>query len=194
MGALHPAISDAIRAFIEAQHLFFVATATAEGRINLSPKGMDSFRVMGANQAAFLNFTGSGNETAAHLLADANANQPSGGRITIMFCSFDAKPKILRLYGRGVAIHAEEAGWKESIALFPHFQTHPGVRQVIRIDVESVLESCGFAVPQYTYVAERDKLLTWAEKSGAEGVAAYQRKRNAISLDGLATRAETEPE
>ena len=165
------------RAFIAAQALFFVATAPDEGRINLSPKGLDgTFVVLGPNQVAFLNLTGSGNETAAHLLRD--------DRITIMFCAFVGAPKILRLYGRGRAVHRRDGEWAD---LVTHFQSYPGMRQIVVVDVDSVNSSCGFAVPLMDLQGQRPLLTDWAEKKGAEGIAQYQRDKNAASFDGFPT-------
>lgn len=160
--------------FIEAQHMFFVATGTAAGRINLSPKGMDTFRVLSEREAAYLDLTGSGNETAAHLRHD--------GRITVMFCSFTAKPLILRVYGRGRVILPDDAAWPEAARAFPALA---GQRQIISISVESAQTSCGFAVPMYDLVRERNGLVEWAQKKGENGLRQYRRKNNLTSIDGL---------
>ena len=177
MARFYPQLEDSHRAFIAAQHLFFTATATAGGRINLSPKGMDSLRVLDPRRVAYLDLTGSGNETAAHLGHD--------GRITLMFCSFDTDPLILRLYGRGRAVRRQDPAWA---GLRPQFPDLPGERQLIVIDVESVQTSCGYAVPRYDYRGERDTLARWAEKKGAAGLLDYWREKNTLSIDGLPTR------
>jgi hypothetical protein len=176
MAKFYQEITDELQAFISTQHLFFVATAAQNGRINLSPKGLDSFRVLNANQVAFMNLTGSGNETAAHLAAD--------GRLTIMFCSFAEKPLILRLYGNGRAIHRQEAKWTEFAPLFPQA---PGNRNIILMDVEAVQTSCGFAVPLYEYQDDRDLLTQWAENRGMAGLQRYWSEKNQVSIDGLPT-------
>ena len=170
-------ITDEHKAFIAAQPMFFVATAPDEGRINLSPKGLDgSFAVIGPNRVAFLNLTGSGNETAAHLLRD--------DRVTIMFCAFAGAPKILRLYGRGRAVHARDPEWEDLLSLF---SAYPAVRQVVVVDVDSVNTSCGFGVPLMALQGQRTMLPEWAERKGPEGIERYQREKNAISFDGYPT-------
>lgn len=176
MARFYPALDSKHRAFIAAQKLFFAATGTATSRLNLSPKGMDSLRVLTATRIAWLDLTGSGNETAAHLKHD--------GRLTLMWCSFDADPLILRAYGRGHAVHRQDAGWA---ALRSHFPALPGERQLIVLDIDSVQTSCGYAVPTYTYTGERDTLARWAEKKGPAGLVDYWRERNQVSIDGLAT-------
>ncbi|WP_420630331.1 pyridoxamine 5'-phosphate oxidase family protein [Candidatus Leptofilum sp.] len=176
MAKFYEALSEDLQAFIAAQHMFFVATAPANGRINLSPKGLDCFRIINANQVAFMNLTGSGNETAAHLAAD--------GRLTIMFCSFAGKPLILRLYGTGRAIHQQDAEWVDYVPLFP---PAPNNRNIILMDIESVQSSCGFAVPLYDYRGDRDLLLRWAENRCEEGVQRYWVEKNQASIDGLPT-------
>ena len=176
MARFYAALDDKHRSFIAAQKLFFTATAPSDGRINLSPKGMDSLRVIDAHCVAYLDLTGSGNETAAHLKHD--------GRITMMFCSFDADPLILRLYGRGRVIRRQDAGWA---AWRPHFVSLPAERQIIVLDIESVQTSCGYAVPQFEYRGEREVLMRWAEKKGTLGLLEYWREKNQASIDGLAT-------
>jgi hypothetical protein len=176
MARFYPALDDKHRAFIVAQKLFFTASGTADSRLNLSPKGMDSLRVLDAKRVAYLDLTGSGNETAAHMAHD--------GRMTLMWCSFDADPLILRLYGRGRAVRRQDAEWS---ALRHHFPTLPGERQLIVLDIESVQTSCGYAVPMYTYKGERDTLARWAEKKGVVGLLDYWREKNQVSIDGLPT-------
>lgn len=162
--------------FIAEQKLFFVGTATAESRINVSPKGMDAFRVLGPNRVAWLNVTGSGNETSAHIQED--------GRMTVMFCAFTGKPVILRLYGRATVIHPYDIEWAE---LYAHFPSIPGARQVFDMNVDLVQSSCGMGVPFYDYVEEREQLTTWATKQGEEGVSDYWKQKNQLSLDGKPT-------
>jgi hypothetical protein len=176
MARFHPSLDDRLRHFILAQKIFFTATGTAGSRINLSPKGMDSLRVLSATRVAYLDLTGSGNETAAHLRHD--------GRMTLMVCSFDADPLIVRLYGRGRAVRRQDAEWGE---LRRHFPALPGERQLIVLDVESVQTSCGYAVPMYRYTGERDTLARWAEKKGNPGLLDYWREKNQVSIDGLPT-------
>ena len=174
MGKFFSELAPGHQEFIQNQQIFFVATAPKEGRINLSPKGYQSFLVLGPNQVAFVNLVGSGNETAAHLKHD--------GRMTLMWCSFDADPLILRLYGRGRAVRRQDAAWGE---LHAHFPALPGERQLIVLDIESVQTSCGYAVPMYSYTGERDTLARWAEKKGVVGLLDYWRDKNQISIDGL---------
>ena len=176
MARFYAALEDKHRSFIAAQKLFFTATAPSDARINLSPKGMDSLRVIGAQCVAYLDLTGSGNETGAHLKHD--------GRMTMMFCSFDADPLILRLYGRGRVVRRQDAGWA---AWRAHFPALPGERQIIVLDIQSVQTSCGYAVPRYDYRGERDTLMRWAEKKGTLGLLEYWREKNQTSIDGLAT-------
>jgi len=176
MARFYPALEDKHRDFIAVQKLFFTATAPAEGRINLSPKGMDSLRVLDSKRVAYLDLTGSGNETAAHLRHD--------GRMTLMFCSFGAEPLILRLYGRGQTVRRQDAAWAE---FRRHFPALPGERQLIVLDIDSVQTSCGYAVPLFDYRGERDTLARWAEKKGPTGLLDYWREKNAISIDGLPT-------
>ena len=174
MGKLYDSVTPELVEFIARQHMFFVATADASGRVNVSPKGLDSFRVLGPNRVAWLNGTGSGNETAAHL---AMVN-----RMTIMMCAFEGKPWILRLYGTARTIQPGDPDWEELLDLFVPF---PGARQVFDMTVDSAQTSCGFGVPFYDYVGQRELLPMWAEKRGPEGTIAYQDKNNAVSLDGL---------
>ena len=176
MGKQYTEISDKHRDFIAAQKLFFVATAAAGTRINLSPKGGDYLRILDSNRVIWLNLTGSGNETAAHLLED--------GRMTIMFCAFEGDPKILRLYGQAEAIHPNESAWKEYAH---HFPDHLGARQIIVMQVDLVNTSCGFGVPLYNYLGEREEMDNWTLKKGESGIAEWWQKRNSVSLDGRPT-------
>ena len=156
--------------------MFFVATADSDGRINLSPKGMDTFRILDETRIVWLNLTGSGNETAAHLIAS--------NRITMMFCAFEGKPLILRLYGSGKIIHPADEGWHDLIQLFPKIE---GARQIFDITVDSVQTSCGFAVPYFEYKGQRDLLTKWTEKKGEEGIRSYWKEKNKLSIDGKPT-------
>ncbi|BBP03188.1 pyridoxamine 5'-phosphate oxidase [Sulfuriferula plumbiphila] len=174
MAKFYPALTEQQQLFIRRQKIFFTATAPAAGRINLSPKGMDSLRVLSPDRVVYLDLTGSGNESAAHLLEN--------GRMTLMFCSFDADPLILRLYGQGRAVKPRDADWA---SLRAHFPALPAQRQIIELNVDSVQTSCGYAVPQYVYAGERDTLARWAEKKGAAGLLDYWREKNRMSIDGL---------
>lgn len=161
--------------------MFFIATAASTGRINLSPKGMDTLRVLDDMTVAYLDLTGSGNETAAHLRAD--------GRCTVMICSFDAKPIILRLYGRGDVVRPTDPEWDGLHAVFPEL---PGARQIMRIHVESVQTSCGYAVPIAERMEPRDRLLRWLERKGPDGLRRYRARHNVRSIDGLPTGSKDE--
>lgn len=176
MAERYSEIPDKLRIFIENQKIYFVATADSDGRVNLSPKGGESFKVLGPNRVVWLSLTGSGNETAAHLQAH--------NRITIMFCSFEDNPMILRLYGGGRIFYPGSGGWAELIKLFPQ---KTGNRQIFDIDIDLVQTSCGFQVPYYQYRGERDTLDKWAENKGREGIISYWREKNRISLDGKPT-------
>ena len=158
--------------FIGAQHLYFVGTAGAEGFVNVSPKGMDSFRVIDSKRVAWLNLTGSGNETAAHVLEN--------GRMTIMFCSFDKQPLIMRLYGQALAVHPRDTRWQELAALFPQYS---GARQIFELELELVQTSCGYAVPFYQYEGERPTLAKWADNQGESGLKDYWAEKNTRSLN-----------
>lgn len=162
--------------FIGEQKIFFVATATADSRVNVSPKGMDSFRVLGNSRVAWLNVTGSGNETAAHVQVDP--------RMTIMFCAFDGQPMILRLYGSARVVHRHDAEWGE---LFPLFKPIPGARQIIDLTLDLVQTSCGMGVPYFTYAGDRQSLSDWAENKGEGGLERYWEEKNQFSLDGIPT-------
>jgi len=169
-------ISDKQKLFIEKQKIFFVATATVDSRINLSPKGMDSLRVLSKNRVVWLNVTGSGNETAAHVLENP--------RMTIMFNAYEGDPMILRLYGKATAVHQNDQQWDELYALFNPI---PGARQIFDLDVELVQSSCGMAVPFYDYAKDRDQQIKWAEKKGETGIKKYWQDKNQVSLDGIET-------
>jgi hypothetical protein len=180
MADFHESITDRLQEFIEQQHIFFVGTAARDGRVNVSPKGMDTLRILDPHRVAWLNLTGSGNETAAHLL-DAN-------RMTLMFCSFERKPLILRLYGTATEIQPDQAEWTELADLFPDL---PGARQIFDVSIEAVQTSCGYAVPRMTFDEERELLCTWADKKGPDGIADYHREKNTVSIDGLPTGMRT---
>lgn len=179
MAQQFPSISDKHREFIEKQHMFFVASAGDGTRVNLSPKGLDGLRVLDEQRVCYLDLTGSGNETAAHMLAD--------GRITIMFCAFEGAPLILRLYGRGrVALRGTGEYAQLLAGAFAGIEP-PGARQIVVQEVDLVQTSCGFGVPQYDYKDERPSLIQWAEFKGEDGLDGYRREKNARSIDGLPT-------
>ncbi len=177
------ALEDGHRAFIERQKLFFVATAAPSGRINLSPKGMPTMRVLGATRVAYLDSTGSGNETRAHILASPDQ------RLTLMFCAFDGEPMILRLYGRATSHLRGSPDYDERIS---QFEEVPGARQIIELDVDLVQTSCGMAVPLYDYKAERDNLNRYWLRHGLANLRKYWQKKNMQSLDGLPTGLQAE--
>lgn len=176
MGQQFEQLSDKHIEFIAQQKVYFVATAVADGKINLSPKGQDSFRVLSPTQVAWLNVTGSGNETAAHVQINP--------RMTIMFSAFEGNPLILRLYGSAQVIHHQDPEWND---LYPLFSPLPGARQIFKMSIELVQSSCGMAVPYFDFVGQRDLLNDWALKKGDDGVAEYWEKKNQLSLDGLQT-------
>ncbi|TNC69123.1 pyridoxamine 5'-phosphate oxidase family protein [Rubellimicrobium roseum] len=164
------------QAFIQEQPIYFVGTAAPEGRVNVSPKGRDSLRVIGPNRLVWRNLTGSGNETAAHLL--------QADRMTVMWCSFTTRPLILRAYGTATVIHHGEPGWDE---LDRHFPSELGARQIFDMTVDLVQTSCGYAVPFMDYRSERDTLVKWAEDRGEDGVERYWQEKNRRSIDGFPT-------
>jgi hypothetical protein len=178
MAKTYESITDDLQTFIRAQHVFFVATAplSAEGHVNLSPKGLDCFRILSPRRVAYLDLTGSGNETSAHL--------HENGRIVFMFCAFDGSPSILRLYGTGRVILPDSVEWADLAA---HFRLYPGVRQIITADITRVQTSCGFGVPRFDYVDDRDSLPRWAETKGDAGLETYRHEKNAVSIDALPT-------
>ena len=176
MAKQYDKLDSKLRTFIENQMMFFVATAPKDGKINLSPKGLDTFRIMDDDRVIWLNLTGSGNETAAHLLENS--------RITIMFCAFDGNPLILRLYCQGSFY---QRGDKEWDSLISHFPEHGGARQIIDLKIEMVQTSCGFAVPLYEFQGHRDILDKWTADKGEEGIKEYWKEKNTVSLDGNET-------
>ena len=178
MAKVYDRISDELQDFIRQQHLFFVATAplSTAGHVNLSPKGLDSLRVLSPNRVAYLDLTGSGNETSAHLLEN--------GRVTLMFCAFQEPPLILRLYGQGRVVLPHDSDWQ---ALYSLFSPLPGARQIIVTEVDRVQTSCGFGVPLYDIQDQRSLLVDWAAKKGEAGLRDYRQQKNSVSLDGLPT-------
>lgn len=176
MADVHERITDEFREWIEKQHIFFVASAplTGDGHVNLSPKGMDALRVLGDHTVAYLDMTGSGNETSAHLVEN--------GRITMMWCAFEGPPRILRLYGKGHVVLPDTPEWD---SLIDQFTMLTGARHIIVNEVERVQTSCGYAVPFMDYKEDRQTLVKWAEHKGVDGIEAYHQEKNMISIDGL---------
>ncbi|MGG8496000.1 pyridoxamine 5'-phosphate oxidase family protein [Tenacibaculum sp. TC6] len=177
MAKFYTNITQRIQEFIANQKMFFVATAPKEGRINLSPKGMDSFRILNEHTVAWLSVTGSGNETSAHLLEN--------NRITVMFCAFEGAPNIVRIYGSATEIQENDTEWENYSKLFPEL---PGARQIFIITVETVQTSCGMSIPFYEYKGERNQLNEWAESKGEAGIKTYWEEKNQVSIDGLKTK------
>ena len=178
MGKFHNSIKDEHKAFAQKQKMYFVSTSPLdkEGHINLSPKGLDSFRILSPTRVAYMDIVGSGNETSAHLLEN--------GRITIMFCAFDGPPNILRFYGAGYTVLPGDAEWED---LSTHFDIQIATRQIIVADIDKVQTSCGYSVPLYQYKGERDHADKWAQKKGREGLEEYMNEKNLKILDGLPT-------
>jgi len=176
MGKVFDGIDQQLRAFIEAQHVFFVATSplNPSGHINLSPKGLDSFRIIDGCTVAYLDFVGSGAETIAHLREN--------GRIVVMFCAFDGPPKIVRLHGTGEVLEPRDAGYMQLRGMFP---APPPDCSIIRIRVSRISDSCGFGVPRYDFQSQRAQLSEWSRRQGSSGLAEYQIKKNRTSVDGL---------
>lgn len=176
MAKQFPHLNDRLADFIRRQHLFFVATAPQEGRVNCSPKGMDSLRILGPNRLTWLNVTGSGNETAAHVKENS--------RMTLMWCAFEGPPLILRVYGEARTVHREDDDWAELSAQLPNI---PGARQIFDLRIEMVQTSCGKAVPLMDFQEDRALLWDWADKKSPEELTAYHQEKNRISIDGLPT-------
>lgn len=176
MGKKLTALNENLIDFINRQHLFFVGTAGEDGRVNISPKGLNSLHILNENQLLWLNLTGSGNETAAHIL--------SQNRMTIMCCSFDKNPLILRMYGTAEVYHERNAEFHEYL---PYFKELPGARQIFKLHIDLVQTSCGFGVPFMDYRGERETLTTWAEKKGASGIKEYWKDKNQKTIDGFET-------
>lgn len=176
MGKTFEGIDANLRQFILEQRLFFVATAplNADGHINLSPKGLDTLRVLDSHTVAYLDYVGSGAETIAHL----RENQ----RIVIMLCAFQGAPRIVRLHGRGTVLEPQDPEFTLLRALFPD---EPAGRAIIRVAVERISDSCGFGVPRYAFEADRPQLPEWVRSKGEQGLEDYQRKKNSVSIDGL---------
>lgn len=176
MAKVFDRITDELQKFIRAQQMFFVATAplSPTGHVNLSPKGLDSFRILSNHRVAYLDLTGSGNETSAHLQENK--------RITLMFCAVQDAPLILRLYGQGKIILQGSPEWPD---FQPAFVDIPGIRQIVVVEVDRVQTSCGMGVPLYTYEGQRDGLVKWAAKKGEQGLRTYQKQKNRVSIDGL---------
>ncbi len=176
-------LTEPLQKFIAEQQMFFTASAPIHGRVNLSPKGIDTFRCLDSHTVAYLDLTGSGNETSAHLIEN--------GRMTIMFCSFTQQPLILRLYGQGTVIRPRDAEWGRLDRLF---LPTPGARQIIKLSIESAQTSCGNGVPLYEYQGERETMIRWAEKKGEDGLKQYWQEKNQVSIDGLPTYLLSETE
>jgi len=176
MAVKFESINKAHKEFIEKQKMFVIGSAGADGFINVSPKGMDSFKIIDENRVIWMNHTGSGNETSAHV--------QENGRMTIMFNSFDKAPLILKLYGKAIVIHDKDDRWEE---MSSHFVEFIGARQFFEMKVELVLTSCGFGVPQYKYIGERNSLQKWAKSKGREGMKVYWSEKNTKTLDGVDT-------
>jgi len=176
MGKKLPHLNQQLQEFIDAQKIFFVGTAAAEGRVNISPKGMNTFYMLNEQEVLWLNLTGSGNETAAHLLEDT--------RMTIMFCSFEKNPLILRLYGKAEVYHERD---DQFAAYMKYFEETAGSRQIFKLKIDLVQTSCGFGVPFMDYKGERETLKIWAEQKGESGIKEYWTEKNQTSLDGLET-------
>ncbi|HEA31057.1 hypothetical protein LCGC14_2501200 [marine sediment metagenome] len=176
MGKKLPALTEKLIEFIKQQHLFFVGTAQAEGRVNISPKGLDSLHILNENELIWLNLTGSGNETAAHLLTE--------NRMTVMCCSFDKNPLILRLYGTAEVYHERDAEFEHYRA---YFKKLPGARQIFKLHIDLVQTSCGFGVPFMDFQGERETLTNWSEKKGSDGIKKYWEDKNQTTIDGFKT-------
>ena len=176
MGKVFEEVDAALKAFIEAQHMFFVATAPVDagGHVNLSPKGLDSLRFLTPAKIAYLDYVGSGAETIAHL--------KENGRIVIMFCALTGPPKIVRLHGRGEVLEPQDAEYERLRPLFPPI---PSGRAIIVVSINRVADSCGFGVPLYRFERQRSQLADWADRKGEDGLSVYQREKNGSSIDGL---------
>ncbi len=176
MGKQHEALTEPLIEFIEKQKMFFVGTATENSRVNVSPKGMDSLRVLSNRRVMWLNVTGSGNETSAHV--------QQCPRMTLMFCAYEGTPLILRLYGTASVIHINDENWEEFYSLFNPL---PGARQIFDLSIDMVQSSCGMAVPYYDYAGERELLNEWAVYKGDDGIRQYWIEKNQTSIDNIPT-------
>jgi hypothetical protein len=178
LGAAQTIITPELSEFIATQAIFFVATAplSSGGHVNVSPKGLDTLRVLSPTQIAYLDLHGSGNETAAHLIEN--------GRITFLFCAFEGEPMILRLYGHGRTVQPDDSDWPDLIS---HFPATLGARQIVLVEISLVQKSCGFGIPVLRFEGHRDTLIKWAKKKGSAGLAEYRQRKNIRSLDGLPT-------
>lgn len=176
MGKTYDHIDAALEIFITAQRVFFVATAPldADGHLNVSPKGLDTLRVLDAHTIAYLDYVGSGAETIAHLREN--------GRIVLMVCAFRGAPRIVRLHGRGEVVESKDPDFR---ALRSRFPAEPAARAVIRIRVTRIADSCGYGVPLYAFESQRSQLADWASRKGEQGLADYQETKNRTSIDGL---------
>ncbi|MFT4181134.1 MAG: pyridoxamine 5'-phosphate oxidase family protein [Rhizobium sp.] len=172
-------LDDRLRDFIARQHIFFTASATGDSRVNVSPRETLCLRILSPNAAIYLDRTGSGNETSAHMKAD--------GRLTIMFCAVAGPPMILRLYGRGRIIHRESAEYRDLLQTHYDGKEPLGARQIVRLDFDLVQTSCGFGVPLFAYEGERPSMDQWANAKGPDGIKEYWREKNVHSMDGLPT-------
>lgn len=180
MAKRYEQLNDKQIEFINAQKMFFVGTATKDSRVNISPKGMDSLRVINSNRVAWLSVTGSGNETSAHVQQNP--------RMTMMFCALTGPPLILRLYGKVKVVHQKDAEWEKFFALFTPL---PGTRQIFDLSIEMVQTSCGMGVPYYEYSGDRDLLNDWASKRGEHEIKQYWLEKNQFSIDEIPTNIET---
>ncbi len=176
MGKVYDSIDGSLAELIKRQHMFFVATAplAGDGLVNVSPKGLDSFRILAPRTVAYVDLIGSGIETVAHL--------KENGRIVIMFCTFDGPPRIVRFHGRGEVVEPGDPDFDDLLSRFPEY---PSARSVVRVECARISDSCGFGVPLYDFRGDRSQLPAWAERKGAEGLSAYQQAKNSVSLDGL---------
>jgi Pyridoxamine 5'-phosphate oxidase len=176
MGSIFPELNERLQEFIAQQKMFFVASAplAANGHINVSPKGLDCLRILGPTTIAYVDFTGSGIETVAHLREN--------GRLTLMFCAFEGPPRILRLRGQGEAIESNDAEWDHYFHKMPQ---HASARSIIVLHIEMIADSCGYGIPLYEYVGERSQLFAWCDRKGTAGVAEYQAQKNRYSIDDL---------
>jgi hypothetical protein len=176
MGSLYLELDEALHEFIAQQRVFFVGTAplAATGHVNISPKGLDCLRILGPREIAYLDLTGSGIETVAHVREN--------GRLTLMFCAFQGAPRILRLQGMARVLEPGDDEWQDLAA---HFPPYDGSRSIVVLNIERIADSCGYGVPLYEYVGERSQLVAWAQRKGPTGIADYKAKKNTRSIDGL---------